>query len=99
MEYVKEHLELEEDSEKQIGMSEDEKEMWEYVKKTRPTKKEAHKIKCEEEMEDKEDRCPDSKHTRLEANCKSEIHVKPKNKLIYVCPRTAQYFLATSSKC
>ncbi|MDZ5001704.1 hypothetical protein GNF79_22145 [Clostridium perfringens] len=46
MEYVKEHLELEEDSEKQIGMSEDEKEMWEYVKKTSPTKKEAHKIKC-----------------------------------------------------
>lgn len=107
MEYVKEHLELEEDLEEQIEMSEDEieemskdeKEMWEYVKKNTPTKKEECKTKCEEEKEDKEYRCPDSKHTPLEANCKSEIHVKPKNKIIYVCPRAAQYFLATSSKC
>ena len=85
MEYEKEQLELEEDLENKIEMSEDEKEEC--------------KTKCEEEMEDKEYRCPDSKHTPLEANCKSEIHIKPKNKIIYVCPGAAQYFLATSSKC
>ncbi|MDZ4957216.1 hypothetical protein GNF51_15800 [Clostridium perfringens] len=63
-------------------------------------KKESCEMTCEEEEEEKEkERCRHSKRTPLEANCKSEIHVKPKNKIIYGCPKTAQYFLAASSKC
>lgn len=57
----------------------------------------------EEEIEDEQEKCLEeishSMHTSLEANCKSEIHINPQNKIIYVCPKTAQYFLATSSKC
>ncbi|MBN1067209.1 hypothetical protein DVW02_04320 [Clostridium botulinum] len=39
------------------------------------------------------------KHVDLSANCNFEMHVNSENKMIYVCPGKAQYFLASSSKC
>ena len=39
------------------------------------------------------------KLTPLGANCKLEMHIENKNKVIYVSPRRVQYFLAKSSNC
>jgi len=66
---------------------------------------ENREVKCKK-PESKLGKCPHPhphphpKHeTPLEANCRSEIHIKPKNKIIYVCEGGAQYFLVESSKC
>ena len=79
-EFVKMHLELEEDLKKEMGI-----------------------FKKYDKIEEKEEDCfeevSNKNYTPLESNCKSEIHINPENKIIYVCPKTAQYFLASSSKC
>ena len=42
---------------------------------------------------------PDIKQTPLQANCRLEMHIESENKVIYVRPCRAQYFLISSLKC
>lgn len=48
--------------------------------------------KCEEIVSD-------IKQTQLQANCRLEMHIESENKVIYVRPCRAQYFLLSSLKC
>ena len=90
IEYVKEHLALEEDLKREMEIFEEEEERWLYEAQPKFMKKDSCEMTCEDEEEEKErEKCRHSKRTPLEVNCKSEIHVKPKNKIIYVCPKTA----------
>ncbi|MBS5883953.1 hypothetical protein [Clostridium sp.] len=46
-----------------------------------------------------EDIISDTKQTPLQANCKLEMHFESENKVIYVRPCRAQYFLLSAPKC
>ena len=50
-------------------------------------------------MEECEEKWSYENQTSLQVNCKLEMHIEPKNKVIYVCPGKVQYFLTSSSKC
>ncbi len=49
-------------------------------------------------MEEDEEKWSCANKTLLQANCKLEMHIESKNKVIYVYPGKVQYFLASSSK-
>ncbi|WP_291651190.1 hypothetical protein [Clostridium sp.] len=68
-----------------------ENEFWSILEEVN---KETYEIK-----EKSKEIIPDIKQTPLQANCRLEMHIESENKVIYVRPCRAQYFLLSSSKC